>query len=61
MNEEVPTSQATKKKQRKTRNDKKYKNEEERREACKEINRKSYAKRIGIVKSTCECEKQPET
>ena len=56
MNEEEPTSEATKKKQRKTRSDKKYQNEEERREARKEVNRKSYAKRIGVVKST---EKQP--
>ena len=56
--DEEPTSEATKKKQRKTRSDKKYKNEEERREARKEVNRKSYAKRIGVVKST---EKQPGT
>ena len=59
--EEEPTSEKTTKKQRKTRSDKKYKNEEEKREACKEINRKSYAKRIGVVNSTCECKKQPET
>ena len=61
--EEEPTSEATTKKQRKTRSDKKYKNEEEKREACKEINRKSYAKRIGVVNSTYELlhKKQPET
>jgi len=59
--EEEPTSEATTKKQRKTRSDKKYKNEEEKREACKEINRKSYANRIGVVNSTCERKKQPET
>ena len=59
--EEEPTSEAITKKQRKTRSDKKYKNEEEKREACKEINRKRYAKRIGVVNSTCERKKQPET
>jgi len=40
--EEEPTSEAITKKQRKTRSDKNYKNEEEKREACKEINKEDW-------------------